>query len=69
MVLLVRAEPTPPSAIQSFLSTCGEIVTAVIDWLGDMLAFVVGNPVILVPLLMFFIVGGVVGILMRILRG
>lgn len=66
---MVLLEPSTPTAIQSFLSTCGEIVTAVIDWLGDMLAFVVGNPVILVPLLMFFIVGGVVGILMRILRG
>lgn len=62
-------DPSTPSAIQTFLGTLGDIVTAVIGWLGDMLAFVIDNPVILVPLLMFFVVGGVVGILMRILRG
>lgn len=62
-------EPTTPSAIVTFLGTCGEIVTKFIAWLGQMLKFVTDNPVILVPLLMFFVVGGVVGILMRILRG
>lgn len=56
-------------ALSNFLGTLGEIVTAVIGWLGSMLNFITGNPVILVPLLMFFVVGGVVGILMRIMRG
>lgn len=56
-------------ALQNFLSTLGSIVTAVIGWLGSMLDFITSNPVILVPLLMFFVVGGVVGILMRIMRG
>lgn len=57
------------STVSGFLTELGNIVTEVISWLGEMLTFVTGNPVILVPLLMFFVVGGVVGILMRILRG
>lgn len=57
------------STVTGFLTELGNIVTEVISWLGKMLTFVTGNPVILVPLLMFFVVGGVVGILMRILRG
>lgn len=57
------------STVTGFLAELGNIVTEVIGWLGEMLTFVTGNPVILVPLLMFFVVGGVVGILMRILRG
>lgn len=57
------------TTVSGFLTEIGNIVTEVIGWLGEMLTFVTGNPVILVPLLMFFVVGGVVGILMRILRG
>ena len=57
------------STVTGFLTELGNIVTEVIGWLGEMLTFVTGNPVILVPLLMSFVVGGVVGILMRILRG
>ncbi len=57
------------ATVTGFLTELGNIVTEVIGWLGEMLTFVTGNPVILVPLLMFFVVGGVVGILMRILRG
>ena len=57
------------STVTGFLTELGNIVTEVIGWLGEMLTFVTGNPVILVPLLMFFVVGGGVVILMRILRG
>lgn len=57
------------TTVSGFLTELGNIVTMVISWLGEMLTFVTANPVILVPLLMFFVVGGVVGILMRILRG
>lgn len=52
----------------SLISTFGRIVTKVISLLSEFLSFFTQNPVILVPLLMFFVVGGVVGILMRILR-
>ncbi len=57
------------TTVQTFLETLGSIITEVISWLGEMLTFITTNPVIFVPMLMFFVVGGVVGILMRILRG
>lgn len=57
------------STVETVLTALGTIVTEVISWLTEMLGFITGNPVILVPLLMFFVVGGVVGILMRIMRG
>lgn len=55
--------------VANVLTALGTVVTEVISWLTEMLGFITGNPVILVPLLMFFVVGGVVGILMRIMRG
>ena len=55
--------------VANVLTALGTVVTEVISWLSEMLGFITGNPVILVPLLMFFVVGGVVGILMRIMRG
>ena len=58
-----------PTAITTFLGTLGTIVTAVIGFLGDMLDFIVGNPVILVPMLMFFVTGGVIGLITRVMRG
>lgn len=59
----------PTETVSTFLGTLGTIVTQVIAWMGEMLEFVTSNPVILVPLLMFFVVGGVIGLIMRILRG
>ena len=55
--------------VADVLTALGTIVTEVITWLTEMLGFITGNPVILVPMLMFFVVGGVVGILLRIMRG
>lgn len=55
--------------VSNVLTALGTVVTEVISWLTEMLGFITGNPIILVPLLMFFVVGGVVGILMRIMRG
>lgn len=69
MLSILAAGETTTSTVSSFLDDMGTIVTKVIGWLGQMLKFITDNPVILVPLLMFFVVGGVVGILMRILRG
>lgn len=57
------------STVASFLETLGSIVTAVIGWLGSVLGFITDNPVIIVPMLMFFVVGGCVGIIQRLMRG
>ena len=55
--------------MSAFLTDLGSMLTAAIGWMGDLLEFVTGNPVILVPLLVFFVTGGVIGLVMRILRG
>ena len=57
------------NSLSAFLTDLGSMLTAAIGWMGDLLEFVTGNPVILVPLLVFFVTGGVIGLVMRILRG
>lgn len=53
----------------TFLSFLGTLVTAVIGWMGEVLTFITDNPVILVPMLVFFITGGVVALVQRVMRG
>lgn len=55
--------------VETFMTTAGSIVTGVLGWAGQVLDFVVENPVILVPALGFFLVGGAVGIFQRVFRG
>ena len=57
------------ATVTEILGVFREILTSVIAWMGQMLTFITSNPVILVPLLMFFVVGGVIGLIMRVLRG
>lgn len=57
------------NTLTSFLTSLGDIVTAVFGWCGDAIDFIMANPIIYVPLLGFFVVGGAVGILMRVMRG
>lgn len=45
-----------------------EMVTWVISALGELMTFIIAQPYILVPMLLFFISGGVVAILMRLWR-
>lgn len=58
-----------PSVLQTFLSTIGTIFSSAVSWMGTLLNFVTSHPVILVPMLVFFVAGGVIGLVMRILRG
>lgn len=57
------------TTLASFLTSLGDIVTAVFGWVGDALQFIISEPILYVPLLGFFVVGGAVGILMRVMRG
>ena len=57
------------TTVAGFLTTLGDILTSVITWLGQMLTFITANPVILVPMLMFFVTGGVIGLITRVMRG
>lgn len=57
------------ATVTSVLSVLESILTSVITWMGSMLTFITSNPIILVPMLMFFVAGGVIGLIMRVLRG
>ena len=58
-----------PTVLQSFLGSLTLIFSSAVSWMGNLLSFVTSNPVILVPILVFFVSGGVIGLVMRILRG
>lgn len=47
----------------------GSLVTATVDWMGSMIDFIISQPLILVPLMVFFIAGGVIGLVNRLIRG
>ena len=47
----------------------GSLVTAALDWIGEVVTFIVGQPLILVPMMVFFIVGGTIGLVNRLIRG
>lgn len=55
--------------VANVITTLGEVVTGVIGWMGQVLDFITTNPVILVPMLMFFVTGGVIGLITRLMRG
>lgn len=57
------------STVETVLTALGTMVTQVFTWLGTALDFIVENPVILVPMLMFFVTGGVIGLITRLMRG
>lgn len=66
---MLLAEGEAVTTIPDFLSTLTQILEKVIAWMGQMLKFITDNPIILVPMLMFFVAGGVIGLIMRVLRG
>lgn len=47
----------------------GSLVTGAVAWMGSILDFIVSQPLILVPLMVFFIAGGTVGLVNRCIRG
>lgn len=47
----------------------GSLVTAALEWIGEVVTFIVGQPLILVPMMVFFIVGGTIGLVNRLIRG
>lgn len=58
-----------PTVMETFISNVGSVLTALIGWMGDILAFVMEQPAIFIPLLVFAIISFAVGILMRVIRG
>lgn len=58
-----------PTVMETFITYVGSVLTALIGWIGDILAFVMEQPPIFIPLLVFGIISFAVGILMRVIRG
>ena len=56
------------STVSDILSMLKTVLTSVIEWMGSMLNFFTSNPIILVPMLMFFVAGGVIGLVTRVFR-
>lgn len=57
---------TEYSTVLEFLTG---LITAALNWCGDVINFIVGQPLILVPMLVFFIAGGTIGLVNRLIRG
>lgn len=47
----------------------GTLVTSVISWMGNVVSFIAEQPLILIPMMTFFIAGGVIGLVNRLIRG
>ena len=45
------------------------LISGAINWCGSVIDFIVGQPLILVPMLVFFIAGGTIGLVNRLIRG
>lgn len=53
----------------AFIELLTSLVTAVIGWMGSVVDFIIAEPVILIPMLMFFVTGGAIGLITRLMRG
>ena len=54
------------ATVLTFLSS---LVTAALGWIGDVIEFIISQPLILIPMMVFFIVGGCIGLVNRLIRG
>lgn len=54
--------------MNAFLTDVGTFFTQAVDWLGDILDVIVGNPVLLVLCVAMPVIGFAVGLLNRLIR-
>lgn len=57
-------DPTP---LQAFMTSIGDVVTAIVGWVGSAATTIVNTPLLLFSV-GFFAIGGAIGILGRLLR-
>lgn len=55
-------------ATSSELSSIGELITAIIGWIGDILSFVMAHPLLLLTV-GIFVTGCVIGLVHRLIHG
>ena len=69
MILLCKGgfftQPTP-TAMGSLLASLGEVVTAILDYVGDICSTIVAQPVLLLTM-GILLIGGAIGIFGRLL--
>lgn len=65
---MVASTPTTPTALESFLTGVGTFFTKSIEWLGQVLDTVTGNPALMIMVLAIPICGFAVGLLSRLIR-
>lgn len=65
----MESTPTLAENAAAFVTFLGSLVTAGISWLTQIVAFIQANALILVPLFVFFICGGSIGLIMRLVKG
>lgn len=66
--MFLLEDPVTPSAMATLLSGIGEFFTQAIDWLGDVLTTVTGNPALLILVIAMPVIGFAVGLLSRLIR-
>lgn len=57
------------TVMETFITSVGSVLTALIGWMGDILDWVMQSPALFIPLLVFAIISFAVGVLMRVIRG
>lgn len=57
------------AANNTVITFFGTLITSVISWMGNVVSFIADQPLILVPMMTFFIAGGVIGLVNRLIRG
>lgn len=54
--------------IASVLALITDVITAVFGWMGDVVGFVMANPLILISFVAFFFVGGAIALVVRLIK-
>ena len=62
-------EPDPPGSLGGFFDSLTEIFTWAVTNITSSVGVLLSNPFIWIPLLMFLITGGVIGLVMRLFKG
>lgn len=57
------------SALSSLITDISSVVTAVLGWMGNIVTFIKGEPLILIGIIAFFFVGGAIGLVKRLIKG
>ena len=55
----------PAVTVDTFITTVTSLITAAIGWMGSVVDMIMSTPLFLVPLIVFFFIGGAIGLVRR----